>query len=1494
MDRKGRRELNLVTWALDHKKVVGAVVALLIAVGIAGLIRMNRDEFPPFEIKLGLVAGIYPGASAEEVKAQLTEPLEQVLFSIPEVKRSSVKSYSKDGICYIYLDIIPSASMKDQVWSKIRHRLDAARMTLPVGVAAIVVLDDFSETSSLLIAMESDDKGYSELLGYANDLCVRLKRIPALSQASVLGAQEEEIAVNIDLERLSTYGISPAKLMLDYQSSTLGASFSTFRNGPVKSPVHVSATVTNEQEVEDRVVYVDPAGNVLRMKDIAKIDRRYKTPAPYVAYNGHNALVVNVSMHSDNNVVTFGKEVEKVLSEFREDMPDSVKLSRITDQPKVVKHSITGFLRDLLISMLVVIFVMLMLFPLRSALIAGSGVPVCTAVTMAVMYFTGMQLNTVTLAALIVVLGMIVDDSIITMDGYMHKLGNGMDRREAAVESSRELFMPMFMATFAISAMFFPTRLLITDYLGDFIHSFPWIIAIALGCSLAYAMLVVPSLEIRFISSGSAKGENMLSRMQRRFFAFMQRIYDKGEARCFRHPALTVGMGAVAVLLGVMMFSRINIQMMPKLARDCFAVEIFLDDNSSLERTSEVADSLTKMMLADTSKIVSVTAFVGESAPRFHCTYSPALPGDNVAQLIVNTKSNRATVEALKVMEAKYEHWFPDALIHFKQMDYEADGAIAITLKGAPVEELKPLADSIRSYMYGMGSMLKWVHSDCDDFVARVNVEVDQDEASRLGMNRAMLALSLGGVFNGYTVATLFEDDRKVPVNIYCNSFDGGMDYSDIGSLLVPGLKPYESVPLSQVAEVIPGWSYPQLPRYSGDDGITVYADMRMGQSQPAAMKKLDRYISRNIKPALPKGAEIVYGGLNSTNEVVLPGITWSFVAAVMVLFLFLLIHFRKVSIAILTMVLSLLCLFGASLGLWIFGMDFTITAVLGLISLVGIIVRNGIIMFEYAEELRFEKGYSVYDAAMLAGQRRMRPIFLTSCTTALGVLPMILSGDLMWMPMGIIIAFGTLLSIWLIVLVMPVSYWLLFRSSDKCGNGCGKLVSVAVLLCLSFSVFGQEKTPVAETLPREWSLEQCLDMSGRNNPYLRNSRLDISSAKAQKSEAVWSYFPDVNINGLSFHAINPMLNITLTDVLGTSDAAWNIRNAVSDWAYQNGIKPEYSMFKYGFMGMATAIQPLYAGGRVVNGNRLASVGVEAAELQLAMKERDTREDVEKKYWLVVSLQEKQKTLQAGKRLLDSLYKDVLSARNAGLALESDVEMVTLKRKELAAAEVKLRGGLRLAKINLFNSIGVNCTFREIDSMAFTDRIDILEDPAKTIASISEKVPVESRLMNVNLEAKHLEKRMAIGEYLPEVGLGYSYGYSDIQGSYAGGKFNGIAFASVKIPITGLGKMIFKAKRYENEVRKVQNEKEYIDSQLELRRQKMFLDLETAYEDALVAEDALKSARGAETRIRADYEAGMATLSDLLKAELDVRTADEEYIDKCIEYRAALCAVQLY
>lgn len=1016
-----------VRWTILHKKVLYLLVTALCVLGVWGVSRMNKDEFPTFEIKQGLVVGIYPGATAQEVEERLAKPLEETLFTFKEVIRSTTHTVCQDGICYIYADLNAPQSRKDEVWSKIKLRLQQEKALLPAGVLAVAVLDDFSALSAIMLSIQSTDKGYGELEELANLLSDRLRRIEKLSSVTILGTRRDEIAVHVDMERVSTYGIDPATLLLNYQTASMPVPGGSFDAAYVHAPIHVDPAITSEQEIGERIVYASPAGDVVRLKDVARIERRYQVATEEVSYNGTPCVVLSLESRPGNDITAFGREVDQVLQEFRAELPHSVTITKITDQPKVVGDSVFNFMRDLIVAMLVVVLVMLLLFPLKSALIASSGLPVITAMALCIMYVTGIDLNTVTLAALITCLGMIVDDSIITMDGYMDKLGRGMSRVDAACASAKELFMPTFIATLAISLMFFPLKVILTSYMQDFIKFFPWVILLALMLSLVYAVSMVPSLETRFISEPHKGNENLVARIQSKLFRYIENGYARAQAWCFRHPSITLAGALTAVGLGVLMFLTLNFQMMPKANRDFFCVEVDLEGGNSLERTREVTDSLERILLAD-KRVVSVTSFRGVSVPRFSATYAPKIPSPSSAQLVVKTVSNQATVELLQEYENR-EALFPQALLRFKQMDYQmVEAPVHVVFKGENREELYPAADALRARLSQMDSQVKWVHADNDNLQPVVNIRLDSDEASRMGVNRTLLSLQLAGSFNGQTIASVWEDGQAVPVTLYADGLDEDMPYTVVGDQLVTSAMPGVCIPLRQVASVEPDWHPAQLHRWGGDRAVGVYADTKMGVSQPRVMDRVEDYVEQL---SLPEGGHYEYRGLSSLNAVLGPQVGTAFFVACLILFIFLLFHFKKASIALLTMAMSTLCFFGAFLGMWIFNLDFGMTAALGLISLVGIVVRNGILMYEYAEDKRFKDGADVRTAAMEAGKRRVRPIFLTSCTTALGVLPMIISADLLWQPMGVVICFGTILSIFLIVLVMPIGYYLVFRGKE-------------------------------------------------------------------------------------------------------------------------------------------------------------------------------------------------------------------------------------------------------------------------------------------------------------------------------------------------------------------------------------------------------------------------------------------------------------------------------
>ena len=642
------------------------------------------------------------------------------------------------------------------------------------------------------------------------------------------------------------------------------------------------------------------------------------------------------------------------------------------------------------------------------------------------MYFIGFELNTVTLAALIAVLGMIVDDSVVVIDGYTDLLRAGHSRWYSAAVSTSKLANSMLFATASIAMMFFPALAILKgNIMGDFVGLFPWTILIALACSYLYAIQVIPFLSSRLITRSSEGKETKLDRAQNAFFGWLQRGYQKLLDLCFRHKKLTLLTGFVLVLVGAFLFTRINIQILPKAERDSFAVEIHMAASSSIEETDEVAESLSALLLED-SRVKSVTSFVGMSSPRFHITYAPQLATDHYAQFIVNTVGDNATKELIAEYAQRYENLFPQAQIRFKQMDYQSVLApIEFYVKGDNYDDIATVRDSLLRLMK-QNPKLFYVHSDYDETEEMVDVVLKTDVANRLGITQSTLSVYLSSALSGTTLSTLWEGDYNIPIAIYSEGKQN-IDYGSLGDLLVPCVQPGAWVPLRQVADIQPRFHHNNMPHRNGVRCVTVSADVMPGAGQIREFYKIKQQFD---KMDIPEGISVEAGGTYAVSANLLPSLLMSVVAAICVMFLVLIIHYGKLNVSLLAISMAVLCIFGATFGLWLFGLDFSISAVLGLISLVGIIVRNAIIMYDYVAELRIHM--SVTDAAYQAGLRRMRPIFLTSATTAIGVVPMILAGTMLWMPMGVVICFGTLFTLPLIITILPVAYCVTFENKKR------------------------------------------------------------------------------------------------------------------------------------------------------------------------------------------------------------------------------------------------------------------------------------------------------------------------------------------------------------------------------------------------------------------------------------------------------------------------------
>ena len=1028
--------MSWLKWPLEHYSISLLIIVILFVLGIYGMYVMPKDEFPHAIIRQGVVVAVYPGATTEEIEQQVARPLERYLFTYGEVNRDKTTTTSQNGMCIVMVKLNDNVNNKDEVWSKIKHGLNGFKAQLPSGVLAVVVNDDFGNTSALLIAIESGQRSYRELKQYSDDLSDRLRRIPSVANVKMYGEQKEQISLYVDRERLQAYGIGQQMLFSRLQAQGITTMSGSISDDDQQIPIHVAATENSEEEIADQIIFSDPVtGKETRVRDVARVVREYDTSNSRIEYDGRPCVLLSMEMTPGNNVVDYGEQVDKVLNDFREaELPDDVSITRIADKPKVVALSVSSFLRDLIIAMIVIILVMMVLFPLRSAIVAAITIPLSTFVSVAIMYLAGIELNIVTLAALIVVLGMIVDNSIVVIDGYMEYLGKGFEPKRAAIESVRQYFMPMMLATICICAIFFPFLITMRGVFLDALKDFPWTITINLMVSLLLAVTIIPLLEVKIIKPGKVStGGNAITK-------WVQRVYDRVLDWTFIHPWLTICGGIGIILLSSLIVPTLKIRLFPYADRDQFAVEIFLPEGKGMQETTVVADSVRHAMQND-ERITGITGFIGCSSPRFMDAYAPQMAGPNYAQFIVNTKSDKATLDLLADYQPKLSEAFPNAYVKFKRLDYLEVNELEYRFYGSDLDSLHVAAERLMERMRQMPEV-EWVHTDYFQPSPIINVELDPVSSAQLGITRSTAALALSATSSDLRVGQIWEGDYELPVVV---KDDSDLTFSDVEnfgiatpvSMISAGLNTSNStVPLRQIAQVKPYWSESRIVHRGGERCITVMAQFAQGVYTSPVEKRIAEIMQGEIP--LPQGVRCEVGGEIEYGNEALPQIIGGIAIAMVIVFFFLLFNFKKYGITIICMAALGLMTPGALIGLGLMDRALGLTSIFGLITLMGMIMRNEILIFEHAIDLikkyvdehgdwtANSKAYNeaVRQAAYEAGKRRMVPIFLTTATTAVGVVPMIIAQSSFWMPVGVTIFAGGIGTLIMVVTMLPVVYW--------------------------------------------------------------------------------------------------------------------------------------------------------------------------------------------------------------------------------------------------------------------------------------------------------------------------------------------------------------------------------------------------------------------------------------------------------------------------------------
>lgn len=1011
---------NPIEWAMVHWRIVAALGLVAVVFGVNALMNMPRQEFPQFTIRQGLVVAVMPGGTSREVEEQVTRKVEDYLFSFKEVNKAKTYSYSRDGQMVIYVELKESVNGLEApaFWARLRHGLvEFKAQQLSGQVAALIAIDDFGDTSALLLALTADGKSWQDMDLYMRELEKQLRQIPATSKLKRSGEQDESIRIYLSRDRLAQYGIRPLSVLQALQGTGILPVAGRLDADGIEMPLHVSPVLHSEKELGETVLLA-VGGSVVHLKDVARLERGTLDNDSYVRYNGRRAMILSLEMSPGNDITRYGKDVDAAIARVKRTLPAGVRIARIADQPEAVSHSINHFMRDFLLAIVAVVGVTMLLLPLRVASVAAVTIPICIFITVGILNLLGIELQTVSLAGLVVVLGMVVDNAIIVIDNHLEKLDRGMVVWKAAWKSALELMLSVFTATLAIILCYLPMTFFMTGTAGDFIKSLPATIAVALFVSMLVAAFIVPAMNNAFIRKGITHGkqEGKTSVLER-----LQRVYDRFLELAFRHSVLTVGIGVLSVVAAAAIMAGLPQQLFPKIDRNQFAVEISLQKGRSLDQTDSVVQRLEGLLRRD-RRVLDVTSFVGGSSPRFHTVYAPGMPSRSYAQLLVNTTTNEAADELVQECAVKYRADFPDAWVRWKQLEMQNFSTpLEVRIWGDSIPLLRQAAALIQDSARRLP--IEWIRTDWEDPLRGVELDMDWEEAGRLGISPSVLGASLAMGTTGFPVGTLWEGDHQVKLVLKEDSLRA----KSIGGFrqqLVSSFPLGASVPLSQVATARPDWTQGAIAHRNGVRCLTVRIDQKRGVFAMDVQKKLEGIIART---PLPDGVAVTYGGeKEATAETFIPMVV-ALATSIVLVFLVLLCQFKRLRKTLLVMLTMPLSLFGAALGLWVCNYPFCLTAFVGIIGLMGIVVRNGIILVSYADELRAE-GLGVREAAMAAGKRRMRPIYLTSMAAAMGVVPMIVSRSLLWGPLGAATAFGLVLSMILTLFVLPVAYWLVIE----------------------------------------------------------------------------------------------------------------------------------------------------------------------------------------------------------------------------------------------------------------------------------------------------------------------------------------------------------------------------------------------------------------------------------------------------------------------------------
>jgi multidrug efflux pump len=1017
---------NLSRWALEHIPLTRYLIAVLLIGGIIGYGQLGQDEDPPFTFRAMVISADWPGASSLQMAEQVTDKLEKKLQETPYVDK--IRSYSKPGETMIFLELRESTPPKEvqDIWYQVRKKIGDIKYTLPQGVIGPFYNDEFGDTFGSIFALSADGYTPAELKDYADFVREQFLQVPSVSKVEQYGVQDEKVYIEFSQKKFAQLGIPFEAIVNQLNAQNTVESTGILVTPTDNLQVRVTGALASTKDLENLQLRAN--GTTFRLGDFATVTRAYiDPPHDKMRYDGKDVIGLGISMEHGGNIIALGKNLQMKADEIRAKLPVGIDLKRVVDQPKVVTSSVNEFIHALTEAVLIVLAVSFfslglhtkpLRLDIRPGLVVGLTIPLVLAVTFLFMRIFDIDLHKISLGALIIALGLLVDDAIIAVEMMVRKMEEGLSRFDAATFAYTSTAMPMLTGTLITAAGFLPIGLA-KSTAGEYTFSMFSVNALALIISWLVAVIFTPYIGyvlLKVKPAAGADGHHEL--FDSPFYNRFRRIVNW----CVQWRKTTIALTLIVFGLGVFGFRFIEQQFFPDSSRPELMVELWLPEGASFAAT-EAQEHKFEDFIRKQDGVESVTGYIGTGSPRFYLPLDQILPQTNVAQLVI-LPNNLEAREALRLkIMAAFKSGFPEVRGRVKLLPNgpPVPYPVQFRVAGDDVAKVRQIADRVKEIMRTNPNTLG-VNDNWNESVKVLHFNLDQDKLQALGIGSQTVMRAISTILSGAAIGEYRDGNKLIDIVVRQpkNERDTITALNDANIQLPNG----HAIPLSQLASPHLVWEPGVVWRQGRQWAITVQADVIDGIQGPTVSSQIDPKLD-SLRASLPPGYRIDLAGAAADSGKAQDSIAANVPLVIFIIFTLLMLQLQSFSRSLLVFLTGPLGVTGAALALLVLHRPFGFVAQLGVIALFGMIIRNSVILIDQIEQ-DIAHGMNPWDAIVESAVRRFRPIILTAAAAVLAMIP--LSRSVFWGPMAVAIMGGLIIATALTLLFLPALYAAWFR----------------------------------------------------------------------------------------------------------------------------------------------------------------------------------------------------------------------------------------------------------------------------------------------------------------------------------------------------------------------------------------------------------------------------------------------------------------------------------